>query len=364
MKTSWYGATIRVLALSWCGLIAAQAEGQQALQPAEFQTREVVIVDTASQVLHEIMAVPARAIPESLLADAQGIAIVPDLLKGGFVVGVRHGRGVVVVRDQNGQWKAPTFITITGGSVGWQIGVQAADLVLVFKTKTSVDSLMRGKFTIGGGVAAAAGPVGRQAEAGTDARLRAEIFSYSRSRGLFAGVALDGSVIQVDTRANAAYYGFVGAGQPQTVPPSAGRLLEVIKRYTGEDGDGVGGMTRAVSHDVPDVSAVQRSLADSSRRLSTILQEDWKKYLALPAEVYGNDRQAPREQLLSSLTRFDRVATDPQYQTLAQRPEFQQTHALLSKLYGLQTSASPLTLPPPPSDANDGSPGRRTTGQR
>ena len=165
------------------------------IEAAEFQSREVVIVGSACQVLHEIMAIPARGIPMSLLADAQGIAIVPNLLKGGFVVGVRHGRGVIVVRDDNGQWRPPTFITITGGSVGWQIGVQATDLVLVFKTKTGVESLMRGKFTIGGGVAAAAGPVGRQAEAGTDARLRAEIFSYSRSRGLFAGVALDGSVI-------------------------------------------------------------------------------------------------------------------------------------------------------------------------
>ena len=110
-------------------------------------------MESACQVLNEIMAIPAKAIPRSLVADAQGIAIMPGLLKGGFVVGVRHGRGVVVVRDENGGWRPPTFITITGGSLGWQVGIQATDIVLVFKTKTSVEGLMRGKFTLGGGVA-------------------------------------------------------------------------------------------------------------------------------------------------------------------------------------------------------------------
>ena len=145
--------------------------------------------------------------------------------------------GVVVLRDENGGWRPPIFITITGGSFGWQIGVQATDIVLVFKTKTSVEHLIRGTFTIGGDVAVAAGPVGRQAEAATDARLKAEIFSYSRSRGLFAGLALDGSVIQVDTQANVVYYRSAStgqAGQPQTLPPSAARLLgEIGKLHVG-----------------------------------------------------------------------------------------------------------------------------------
>ena len=298
------------------------------------------------------MAVPAKSIPMSLLADAQGIAIVPGLLKGGFVVGVRHGRGVIVVRDDHGGWRPPTFITITGGSLGWQAGVQAADLVLVFKTKTSVESLMRGKFTIGGGVAAAAGPVGRQAEAGTDARLKAEIFSYSRSRGLFAGLALDGSAIQVDTRSNAAYYGVAAAGPSQTLPPSAVKLLEEIAKYTSAEGDRASVAALPANNGGADVQTVQRELADSSRRLSAILDENWRKYLALPAEVYGTDHLPSVDLLRQSLNRFDRVATDPPFQVLAQRPEFQQTHTLLRKFYAQQAPSSPLKLPPPPPDHN------------
>jgi SH3 domain-containing YSC84-like protein 1 len=349
MRTPSHFATMFVLGFSWCCLTAASAQGLQ-LQTAEFQTREAAIVDSACQVLNEIMAIPARGIPISLLADAQGIVIVPDLLKGGFVVGVRHGRGVIVVRDDSGKWRPPTFITITGGSVGWQVGVQAADLVLVFKTKTSVESLMRGKFTIGGNLAAAAGPVGRQAEAGTDARLKAEIFSYSRSRGLFAGVALDGSVIQVDTRSNTAYYGIAPAGQPQTLPSSAARLMQEIARYAPAADAGTGVAALPASNNAADVQSAQRELADSWQRLAAILHDDWKQYLALPAEVYPTDRLRPAESLRQSLSRFDRVATNPQYKVLVQKPEFQQTYALLKKLDAQQTPVMPLTLPPPPSD--------------
>jgi lipid-binding SYLF domain-containing protein len=218
----------------WCST-AVKAQG---FPPKTAESREAAIMESACQVLNEIMAIPAKGIPRTLVADAQGIAIMPGLLKGGFVVGVRHGRGVVVVRDENRGWKPPTFITITGGSFGWQAGVQATDIVLVFRTKNSIEGLMRGKFTIGGGVAAAAGPVGRQAEAATDARLKAEIYSYSRSRGLFAGLALDGSVIHVDAQANAAYYRPMAAGQtgqPQPLPPSAVRLLGEIAKYTSAE---------------------------------------------------------------------------------------------------------------------------------
>ena len=110
---------------------------------------EAAIVESSSQVLSEIMAIPASGITRALLADAKAIAILPGLLKGGFVVGIRYGRGVVVVGDEHNGWQAPTFITITGGSFGWQVGIQATDLILVFKTKKGVDGLMRGKFTLG-----------------------------------------------------------------------------------------------------------------------------------------------------------------------------------------------------------------------
>ncbi len=347
------GAAAFVLALlMWC----LPGVSAQTFQPTGWEppTREAAIVDAASQVLHEIMAIPARGIPMSLLADAQGVAIVPDLLKGGFVVGVRRGRGVLVMRDENGQWRPPTFITVTGGSVGWQIGVQATDLVLVFKTKTSVESLMRGQFTIGGGLAAAAGPVGRQVEAGTDARLRAEILSYARSRGLFAGAALDGSVIQVDVPSNAAYYGTVAAGQAPALPPSAVRLLEVVSLYApgGFDQAGATALPAAVlpaGAGGADARAVQRELSDASRRLAALLDDSWRQYLMLPAEVHAADRLPSADALQEALRKYDRVAASPQYQALVQRPEFQQAHALLKRLCAQQTPAAPLTLPPPPS---------------
>ena len=207
--------------------------GQTTLTAAS--SREAVVVDSAAEVLGEVMSIPGQSIPGSLLAKAEGIAIIPGMLKGGFIVGVRYGRGVIVTRDEAGRWKPPMFVQITGASVGWQAGVQGTDLVLVFRTKSSLQNLMRGKFTIGVHASAAAGPVGREAEAATDATLKAEIYSYSRSRGLFAGVALDGAVLSVDQSATNAYYQSVGGnlnqpGQPSPLPASAARLLEQIAK--------------------------------------------------------------------------------------------------------------------------------------
>ncbi len=175
--------------------------------PLAGQVYEGEVVDAARRVLDEIMLIPARRIPESMLAQGEGLVIIPGLLKGGFIVGVRHGRGVALVRESNGAWRGPVFVTLTGGSVGWQAGIQATDLILVLMTRNSVEGLMRGKFTIGADAAAAAGPIGRQATAATDARLKAEIYSYSRSRGVFAGISVDGSALQVDHLANSNYYG-------------------------------------------------------------------------------------------------------------------------------------------------------------
>ncbi len=333
------------------------AAGQFVEQPAfgELQTPEVAIVESARQVLDEIMAIPASEIPAALLADAEGIAIVPGLVKGGFIVGVRHGRGVVVVRNEQRAWNAPLFITITGGSIGWQAGVQATDVVLVFKTKNSVQGLMNGKFTIGGDVAAAAGPVGRQAQMATDARLQAEMYSYSRSRGLFAGVALDGAVIQVDARANAAYYNTpAGApGQPQPLPPSAQRLLERIIRYTGGVVLAPEAPIQAV-HLFPEPQPaapgnLQQQLAESSRRLAGIVDERWRSYLALPPQVY-TQHEVPREAIQQALEKFHRVALNPEYQALTQRPEFQETYQRLSEFVATQGAVPPLSLPAPPSD--------------
>ncbi|MFO0947141.1 MAG: lipid-binding SYLF domain-containing protein [Planctomycetota bacterium] len=221
----------------------AAAGGTLFLVPlAEGGERETNIVYNAEDVLDEITAIPARSIPVSLLRRAQGIAIFPGVVKAGFVVGVRHGHGIIVARDDNGAWSNPVFLTITGGSLGWQAGAQSTDIVLVFMNMRGVREILRGRqFALGVDAAIAAGPIGRQAEADTDARLQAEIYSYSRSRGLFVGVSLGGSQIKVDRGANAYYYNTfdatpedIVAGVNIQVPRSAAELKEMITRYASE----------------------------------------------------------------------------------------------------------------------------------
>jgi len=163
-------------------------------------------INESTQVISEIMSVPEKAIPRSLLNDIYGIAVIPNVIKAGFIVGGRYGQGILSIRGNNGLWSNPVFVTLTGGSIGWQIGAQSTDFILVFKTKKSIDAVSKGKFTLGADAAIAAGPVGRKAEAGTDVQMKAEIYSYSRSRGLFAGISLEGAALQVDTKANKAYY--------------------------------------------------------------------------------------------------------------------------------------------------------------
>jgi lipid-binding SYLF domain-containing protein len=334
------------------------------------QSQEEATVEAAAHVLTEIMAIPAKQIPQALLANAQGLAIVPNIVKGGFVVGVRYGKGVVVIRDATGVWQPPTFVTLTGGSLGWQAGIQASDLILVFKTQKSVQGLMNGKFTIGADAAAAAGPVGRQAAAATDAQLGAEILSYSRSRGLFAGVALDGTAIQVDGGANQMFYrntGFTPAGPAfapnAQLPQSAVRLMNTIAQYTGAApeqaaqapgavpaGNMVPGLAPAAAPPVPDLGAIQTELAKQSQQLLAMLDDNWKRFLALPQEIVTGKGQVPPAALTDAVNRYEAVARDPQYQTLTQRPEFRATLDLLRRYREVSTVVPrPASfLPPPP----------------
>jgi len=332
---------------------------------AHAQVTEPVVVETATHVLDEIMAIPARGIPEALLRDAQGIAIIPNLVKGGFLVGVRYGRGVVLLRDENGRWRPPVFVRLAGGSFGYQVGIQATDVVLVFKTRNSINGLMRGKFTIGADVAAAAGPVGRQAAAATDATLTAEIYSYSRSRGLFAGVSIDGAALTIDNAANAAYYqdpSLLAAppqpGQILQVPPTGIHLLDQVNIYTVPLTTPRAGVLlpgpqppAPAPIPIPDVLAVRRRLVESSRQLEVTLDDRWKRYLALPPEVYTEDRRPTPQALVATMNRFEAVFKDPQYRPLYQRPEFQTTYELLRNYSGALTVQAPPTLglPPPPS---------------
>lgn len=161
----------------------------------------------ASRVLGEILRIPEDSIPANLLQDAHAIAVIPNVVKASFVVGGRRGRGLIAIRGSDGTWSHPSFITLTGGSFGFQAGVQSADVILVFRSKRGVDSIVNGKFTLGADASVAAGPVGRSAQASTDEQLKAEIYSYSRARGLFAGVSLDGTRLGIDNKSNQATYG-------------------------------------------------------------------------------------------------------------------------------------------------------------
>jgi len=176
--------------------------------PLDAQSDEADRVKESVTVLGEIMRASDSAIPSSVLGEADGIAVFPGTIRGGFIVGAERGRGILSARDEKTRaWSSPAFLTITGGSLGLQIGVRATDLVLVIQNRRGLENLVRNEFKIGAGAAAAAGPVGRDAQAATDIQLRAEILSYSRSRGLFAGATLEGATIRQDEDANGRFYG-------------------------------------------------------------------------------------------------------------------------------------------------------------
>jgi lipid-binding SYLF domain-containing protein len=175
---------------------------------ASAQSDEVERVRDAATVFEEVMGVPDQAIPTAILQKAEAVAVFPNTIKGGLGIGAHRGRGILSVRNPaTGAWSSPGFLTLTGGSFGLQIGAQAIDLVLVVMNRRGLDNLLRNEFKIGADASVAAGPVGRGAEASTDIQLRAEILSYSRARGLFAGVSLVGSAIREDEDAIKSFYG-------------------------------------------------------------------------------------------------------------------------------------------------------------
>jgi len=169
-------------------------------------SKETERVHSASNVLLDFGKLH-ETIPHNLISECEGVVIIPKLINAGLIVGGKRGRGVAMVKMDDGKWSDPVFVTMTGGSVGAQIGVQSVDLVLVFRHKGVLAKVKNGDFTVGGDASAAAGPVGRSTSANTDYKLDAEIYSYSRSRGLFAGVSINGSNLAIDKTANANFYG-------------------------------------------------------------------------------------------------------------------------------------------------------------
>lgn len=427
---------------------------------ASAQTAQLGSLQAATTVLQEIQRMPAQSIPQGLLAKAKAVVIIPNMLKVGFIGAVRHGSGVAVVRNPDGTWGNPIFVTMTGGGIGFQVGIQSTDVILVFTSTESVATMLRGRFTIGADAAAAAGPVGRQATAATDLRFRAEILSYSRSRGLFVGVSLDGSVLSVDRQSNAIFYHVAGGdpgqiisveglplpaaavnmktvlsmqsgapvGGPRpvgtAVPPPAAAVpptvmvpqaparavvppptlqpypqgapppvanpgptgvpapTHVAPRATAPDAQAAPPITPApqaaaspsaptfrsaavrtatpttsgaaaqptptvptpqaatagraplpqlAAAEVRDIQDLRSALLSMHEALAKRLDDRWRKYLALPAEVTNSGDRPASESLARTIQHFDTVAANPNYKIVADTPEFRDTHRMLQQ---------------------------------
>ena len=341
---------------------SVQAPAQQApFQVAPGQSREDFVVNNASMVLENFMALPAKRIPERLLSRAQAVAIIPRVIKGGFIIGVRHGTGVLLARTPAGGFGPPRFVSLTGGSVGFQAGVRSTDVILVFRTARSVQSLMQGTFTLGVDAAAAAGPVGRQASAATNAQLNAEVWSYSRSRGAFVGVSLDGSALQIDSYADQLYYHTPTGAAGASWPPSAHQLVRLLDGYLNlpEATVGTTAVTPTAASAAPASVSTQESLrgqlaATAPHLYAALPDTKWRNYLALPKSVYYENQPVDTAGLQSSIAHFDAVARAPDYHLLATEPVFQKVYGLL-KRYTASATASGLALPPPPSTTLPGS---------
>ncbi|HEX3396244.1 MAG TPA: lipid-binding SYLF domain-containing protein [Steroidobacteraceae bacterium] len=248
---------------------------------AQAGAREEGRLLTATEVLEEVRAMPDVRLPDTLLAHAYGIAVIPDVTKVAFIFGGRHGNGVLAVRDKlTSAWSNPVFISLTGGSWGFQAGAQSSDIILVLTTKAGVEGIAGGKLTLGADASVATGPVGRQGSAATDMTFNAEIYSYARTRGLFGGIALDGSVISIDRSANASFYHKPGvtaseifSGQAPAPPATAQRFLERLAQSTGTQLR----TSPAAQADAPATAGQLPGVAPTAEPARTYPLEDQKK---------------------------------------------------------------------------------------
>jgi lipid-binding SYLF domain-containing protein len=204
----------------------------------EKETKAADRVQAAAQVLDEIQGAPDKGIPQEVLGSAECVAVVPSMLKGGFIVGAKYGRGLASCRTSKG-WSAPAFFVVTGGSVGFQIGGQAVDLVMLIMNKDGMRHLLSSEFALGADASVAAGPVGRHAEGNTDWKMRAEVLTYSRARGLFAGVSLNGAVVKQDKDSTREFYGrmvsFPASLKGEVEPPAgANAFLTSLAKWAQE----------------------------------------------------------------------------------------------------------------------------------
>lgn len=342
--TRQYTLCLGLLVLCCADVDRAKGQVVAPVSPAE------ATVFDATNVFAQAMVMPENGIPRNLLAEAQAVAIIPGMVRGAFVVGLQHGRGVLITRGAQGAWQAPRMIRISGGSFGYQIGVQATDLVLVFRTPQSVANLLAGTIKIGVDASAAAGPVGRQTSAATDLSLQSEILSYSRARGAFIGVSIDGSSISLDPSAEAMYY------STGTVPASAIQLLQTITSYsakapvaapTGQPAPTTGATW--LPQGAGEMENARQQLDESTRRLSGLLDDNWRQYLSLPAEVYMPNSAINPQAIQPALARYEDVANRSEYAALNSRSEFQDALQSLRRLSEARVASNArLDLPPPP----------------
>ena len=216
-------------------LLATAAHSQGAHPPME---SEHLLIDCAS-VVKGMMEAPDKGIPRDLLRRSQAVIVFPSLLKAGLGLGGYYGKGAILAKNpKTGKWGPPAFLKMIGGSVGWQVGVQSTDLVLLVMNQVNLARLFRDKFTIGADASIAAGPVGRDASAGTDVSLQSTMLSYSRARGIYAGLSIQGTILEPDWSANEAYYGsdaslidafFQGKGR---ITPAADGLISLLNQYS------------------------------------------------------------------------------------------------------------------------------------
>ncbi len=211
--------------------------------PAQSETKLDIRLDNARLILEDFQRLPERAIPQALLDKTAGIIIVPNVLKLGLGVGARFGRGIIVRRSPDGRWLPPLFVNLSSASIGWQAGAQSIDLVLVVRDPSILEKIRRNKFTLGADAAVAAGPLGRSTSASTDFNFDAAIYSYSRSQGLFAGVSLEGAILNLDYKRSARFYKEPAVSldaldlvRAEKTPASATALMQALTRATGLPG--------------------------------------------------------------------------------------------------------------------------------
>ena len=249
--------------------------------------RQDARLEKSALVLKELMMMPEQNIPTWLLERAHAVAVVPAVIKVGLGIGGRRGKGVLVVRKDTGEWSNPVFVNLTGGSFGFQVGVQSTDIVLVFTSRQSVEGIVGGKVTLGADASVAAGPIGRQSSAATDVGLTAQVYSYSRAQGLFAGVALDGSAMTIDNKSNELFYGRPGVlaselirSDAPSAPPAAADFIAALQRST----TGV-----AASNAAPRTTTAEASPAPASSTSSEQSQP-------APARTYPLEDQHPGQE--------------------------------------------------------------------